>query len=84
MSRIGATLKNTGSMTRTPEPEEPATLPPVVVYVLEKEGGGWRPSIYEVPASVLVAHGKRVHTHEPDLKALAWEQIERHWLERTK
>jgi hypothetical protein len=63
--------------------EEPApALPPVIVYVLEREAGGWRPSIYEVPASLLVTAGKRIATHEPDIKALAIEQLMRHIEER--
>jgi hypothetical protein len=58
--------------------------PPVLAYVLERDGGGWRPSIYRVPASILVAHGELVHTHEPDLKGLALEQLVRHIEERTQ
>lgn len=82
MSKLGAQVRNTGGLNRRPEPEDDATLPPVVVYVLEREGGGWRPSIYEVPADVLVKHGRRVATHEPDIKALAIEQLMRHIEER--
>lgn len=65
--------------------EEPAPpIAPTVCYVLEREGGGWRPSIYEIDPRALVKHGKRIHTHEPDLRALAWEQIARHFEERSK
>jgi hypothetical protein len=84
MSKLGAT-KNVGALSRAPEPEEPVTPhPPVLAYVLERDGGGWRPSIYRVPASILVAHGELVHTHEPDLKGLALEQLVRHIEERTQ
>lgn len=82
MSRIGAT-KNVGGLSRVPEPEEPvADHPPVTCYVLEREGGGWRPSVYEVPAAVLVKHGTLIATHEPDIKGLAVEQLMRRIEER--
>lgn len=61
-----------------PAPEHP----PITCYVLEREGGGWRPSVYELPAAILVKHGTLVATHEPDIKGLAVEQLMRRIEER--
>ena len=82
MSRLGAT-KNVGGLSRTPEPEEPVPAhPPVTLYVLERDSGGWRPSIYRMEAAALVRHGELLSTHEPDIKGLAIEQLMRHLEER--
>lgn len=78
-ARKGIEMK-AGAIKEEPVPEHE----PLIAYVLEREGGGWRPSIYEIDPRMLVKHGRRVHTHEPDLRALAWEQIARHFEERSK
>ena len=74
--------RNTGGLSRKPEPEEPAPpLPTVTAYVIVRDGPGWRPSILELPVDVAARY--MVRTWEPDLFGLAKDKLDRHIEERA-